>query len=175
MEVHRSYRAVTEVELHVEALYCRFPVLRLTPGSGYGSALDSARRTRSQLERCLGVIASSNSSSDSLHIIVHEDPAQNIDWDILGRLLTRFESATPCTFEMSGFALYADYANTPLQTAYELQAVLRLRPTSVPIPFLHDHPDLTIIPIPFYRVIAQSIGNLFVNENVETPVGQIFW
>jgi len=125
--------------------------------------LGAAENMECRLYRCLKVLTSSSSSSNSLHIIVYEEPHHRTRWEILRRLLTQFESAIPCTFEFFGLASYYNQEiSIPLEIAYELQAVVHIS----------SEPSFTHFPI--RGRLAMSIDNIFGDEDVAAPVGQLF-
>ena len=157
LEIPRSYRAVNQVEIRRRCLDRSYMY------HDHATAFAAAGYMERRLQRCLKIVTSSKSSADSVHVLVYDSALHQTEWENLGRLLTQFESAIPCTFEFFDLCLYDDYRrSTPLQAAYEVQAVV------------HFETNTAFWPYSLYRSLALSIDNIFNNEDKEAPVGQLF-
>jgi hypothetical protein len=163
LAIPRSYQAVKEVEIHAHSLNWPFEL------DGNEEAAKCTEWMEDQVRKCLKSITSPNSSADSLHVKLYNDPEYKREYEVLGRLLEQFESAVPVTFEFFGFDFLVDYSMIvdqdmicPLHMAYELQAVVNFEIGGA------SHPSSVA------KCLSMAIGECFENEDIDSPVGQVY-
>jgi hypothetical protein len=95
---------------------------------------------------------------------MHRDRRILYEYDDLGAILGSLDTAIPCTYEF--FDFHVSSSSKQLCMAYILQGIVQY--------FDQFPPDPSDFQSPVAQLLARQLDGCFEEENVDSPVGQIF-